>query len=202
MTHVGDPGEDEINGNLIAINQLAGIPMASIQGFRAPYLNYSVEMLKRLAKAQFTYDSSATSSIPVTDPGTDAYWPYTLDNGLANDCLALQNACKGQPQINGFWEIPMYAMFDNRGVEGPHLMDPWLDMANGASTVNDSATLDYMKKTFTDHYNGNRQPFGLYTHPIHLAADYPGVPTPTKTIAMINEFLDWAQTQKNGEPKT
>jgi hypothetical protein len=44
-----------------------------------------------------------------------------------------------------------------------------LDTANGASTVNDSATLEYMKNTFTAHYNGNRQPIGLYTHPIHLS---------------------------------
>ncbi|KAF7361540.1 hypothetical protein MSAN_01187600 [Mycena sanguinolenta] len=80
MTHVGDPPQDEINGNLAALNTLAGIPYASIQGFRAPFLNYSVDMLKRLVSAEFTYDSSATSSIPVTDPGTDAYWPYTLDN--------------------------------------------------------------------------------------------------------------------------
>ena len=79
MTHVGDPPQDEINGNLAALNTLAGIPYASIQGFRAPFLNYSVDMLKRLVSAEFTYDSSATSSIPVTDPGTDAYWPYTLD---------------------------------------------------------------------------------------------------------------------------
>jgi hypothetical protein len=199
MTHVGDPPEDEINGNLIALNALAGIPMASLAGFRAPFLNYSVAMLQRLAKAGFTYDSSATSAIPVTDPGTDAFWPYTLDNGLANDCLSLTDACKGKPQINGFWELPMYGLFDNRGVEGVHLMDPWLDTANGASVVNDSATLEYMKKTFTDHYNGNRQPFGLYTHPIHVASNYPGVPTPTSTINMINEFLDWAQKQDNGE---
>lgn len=56
----------------------------------------------------------------------------------------------------------MYALF----------ADGWIatsDNANGASSVNDSATLDYMKKTFTAHYNGNRQPIGLYTHPIHLS---------------------------------
>ena len=26
-----------------------------------------------------------------------------------------------------------------------------------------------MQKTFTAHYSGNRQPIGLYTHPIHLS---------------------------------
>lgn len=71
-----------------------------------------------------------------------------------------------------------------------------------------------MKNTFTAHCtphpvlhhfvsdrystdNGNRQPFGLYSHPIHVAPNVPGVVTPNSTIAMINEFLDWAQTQQN-----
>ena len=126
MTHVGDPSSEEINGNLIALNALAGIPLKAIQGFRAPFLNYSVETLRRLYDAGFTYDSSASASIPVTADGTDAYWPYTLDYGMANDCLAVEGSCKGEPKLEGFWEIPMYALFDNRGAAGPHLMDPWL----------------------------------------------------------------------------
>ncbi len=126
MTHVGTPPEDEVAGNLIALNQLAGIPLAEIKGFRAPFLNYSVDTLKMLHQMGFTYDSSASASIPVTEDDTDAFWPYTLDNGMANDCLAVPNICKGEPKLPGFWEIPMYALFDNRGIDGPHLMDPWL----------------------------------------------------------------------------
>ncbi|KAJ6617433.1 hypothetical protein B0H10DRAFT_1948335 [Mycena sp. CBHHK59/15] len=197
MTHVGDPPQDQIDGNLIALNALAGIPLKSIIGFRAPYLNYSVNTLKLLAAAGFTYESSSAAAIPVTDPGTDAYWPYTLDNGMANDCLDVADSCKGQPVLPGFWEIPMYAFFDERGAAGAHLMDPWLDAANGATKVNDTATLEYMKSTFTAHYTGNRQPIGLYTHPIHLSTTYPGVDPPNSTINMINTFLDWAQVQQN-----
>jgi hypothetical protein len=197
MTHVGTPPADEINGNLIALNALAGIPLSSIQGFRAPFLNYSADTLKLLAEAQFLYDSSSAASLPVTDPDTDAFWPYTLDNGMANNCLSVPGTCQGQPKLPGFWEIPMYAFFDDRGVNGPHLMDPWLDNANGASTVNDSATLEYMKNTFTAHYSNNRQPIGLYTHPIHLSTTYPGVNPSKSTIAMINNFLDWAQQQQD-----
>ncbi|KAK7028430.1 family 4 carbohydrate esterase [Favolaschia claudopus] len=197
MTHVGDPSVDEINGNAVALNALAGIPQSSLQGFRAPFLNYSVNTLKRLYAAQFTYDSSATSSIPVTDPGTDAFWPYTLDYGMANDCLEVEGSCKGQPVLPGFWEIPMYAFFDKLGVAGPHLMDPWLDAPNGGSKPDDAATLTYMKDTFTAHYNGNRQPIGLYTHPIHLSTTYPGVNASKSTIDMVNQFLDWATAQQN-----
>ncbi len=123
---MGSPPQEEINGNLIALNALAGIPLSEIKGFRAPYLNYTAETLKMLHDTEFLYDSSASASIPVTDPGTDAFWPYTLDYGMANDCLSVDNICKGQPKLPGFWEVPMYAFFDERGVVGPHLMDPWL----------------------------------------------------------------------------
>ncbi|PSR72053.1 hypothetical protein PHLCEN_2v12083 [Hermanssonia centrifuga] len=156
MTHVGSPPQEEINGNLIALNALAGIPLSEIKGFRAPYLNYTAETLKMLHDTEFLYDSSASASIPVTDPGTDAFWPYTLDYGMANDCLSVDNICKGQPKLPGFWEIPMYAFFDQRGVVGPHLMDPWLDAPNGQSAINDTATLEYMQTTFTAHYKNKR----------------------------------------------
>jgi hypothetical protein len=198
MTHVADAPQNEIDGNLIALNALAGIPLKSIIGFRAPFLNYSVNTLKLLAGAGFTYDSSAPAATPATDPDTDAFWPYTLDYGMANDCLRVDDICKGQPVLPGFWEIPMYAFFDERGAAGPHLMDPWLDTANGATRVNDTATLEYMKSTFTAHYTGNRQPIGLYTHPIHLSTTYPGVNPSNSTIHMINEFIDWAQVQQDG----
>ena len=126
MTHVGSPPAEEINGNVVALNALAGIPLTSIIGFRAPFLNYTAETLQLLRAAKFTYDSSAAAAIPVTDPHTDAYWPYTLDNGLANNCVSVPDTCKGLPKIPGFWEIPLYAFFDKRGAAGPHLMDPWL----------------------------------------------------------------------------
>lgn len=114
MTHIELAGADEIDGNLIALNALAGIPFKDIIGFRAPYLNYSADMLTLLAAHKFTYDSSATASMPVDANGTDAYWPYTLDNGLANDCLSFDGICKGKPALPGFWEIPMAAIFDER----------------------------------------------------------------------------------------
>jgi hypothetical protein len=80
MTHPDLGGLDdsdiaaEINGNLIALNALAGVPLSSIKGFRAPFLNYSVGVLQALKTAGFTYDSSSTSSIPVNVSGTDANW--------------------------------------------------------------------------------------------------------------------------------
>ncbi|KAF7369451.1 Carbohydrate esterase family 4 [Mycena venus] len=181
-TQVGDPPQDEINGNLTVLNTLSGILLTSIAGFHTPFFNYSVAMLKCLVAANFTYDPSTTSSIPVTDLGTDVYWLYTLDHGMANDCLEVEGSCKGQPVLPSFWEIPMYVFFDKLGVAGPHLMDPWLDNSNGESKINDTAMLEYMQDTFTKHYNRNRQPIGLYMHPIHLLTTYLGVNPPPPPV--------------------
>jgi hypothetical protein len=63
----------------------------------------------------------------------------------------------------------MYALFDDSGPNGIHLMDPWLD------NPDPNFTLKYLKDNFNAHYTGKRQPFGLYTHPTHLATGYPGV---------------------------
>lgn len=40
-------------------------------------------------------------------------------------------------------------------------MDPYLD------DTDPSKVREWYQSTFMDHYNGNRQPFGLYNHPIH-----------------------------------
>lgn len=187
MTHVGSAPVNEIDGNIVALNSLSGIPISAIQGFRAPYLNYTIDTMKHLKDAGFTYDSSTSSSSPAGDSSTDAYWPYTLDNGFANDCLTVPGLCQGKVKLPGMWEIPMYGIFDEKGANGVHLMDPWLD------DPDPSKVLEWMKSTFLAHYNGNRQPFGLYTHPIHLATGYPGVTDPKAQINMVNQFLDWAQ---------
>jgi hypothetical protein len=178
-----------VSGNLIALNALAGIPYKELAGFRAPFLNYTAQTLMDLAKQKFTYDSSATSGVAVTDPNTDAFWPYTLDNGLANDCMVdgLTGVCQGQPKIPGLWEIPMYTTF-NPDKTQLGLMDPWLE------NTDNSKTLEALKATFTDHYNAQKQPFGMYSHPIHISTTYPGAPTAVNNaiVSTLNQFLDFA----------
>lgn len=99
------------------LNTYAGIPNSKIQGFRAPFLNYTKETLNTVAQQSFMYDSSASA---VTD---DAYFPYTLDNGMANDCWTGICAA-GQVKLPGLWEIPMYSVLDTTNV--PQLMDVYL----------------------------------------------------------------------------
>lgn len=99
------------------LNAYAGIPYSKIKGFRAPFLNYTKDTLNIVSQQGFEYDSTASA---VTD---DMYWPYTLDNGLANDCWTGICAA-GQVKLPGLWEIPMYSVLDKANV--PQLMDVYL----------------------------------------------------------------------------
>lgn len=81
MTHVGSPNSSEILGNLAALNAFSGIPLASLTGFRAPMLNFTADTLKHLHDGEFEYDSSVSAATPADQDGTDAFWPYTMDNG-------------------------------------------------------------------------------------------------------------------------
>lgn len=86
----------------------------------------------------------------------------------------------------------MYATFSNDSTSASiHLMDVWMDSDDQA------AVLEWLKFTFLTHYEGNRQPFGIYSHPIHYATSVPGVTDPTNIVATINTFLDWAQQHQD-----
>lgn len=84
----------------------------------------------------------------------------------------------------------MYATFDASGTS-IHLMDVWLD------STDQQQVLDWLKHTFLSHYNGNRQPFGIYTHPVHLATGYPGLADPLAIRSTLANFLDWIQTHQD-----
>ncbi|KAF9545564.1 hypothetical protein EC957_010873 [Mortierella hygrophila] len=170
MTHVGTPPAAEITGNRRSINAFSGIPFAKLNGFRAPFLNYSDGTFAILGQEKFLYDSS-TNAVP-----TDAYWPYTLDHGLANDCW--NGICNKPISIPGMWEIPMAAIMDSDLPTAiPHSMDVQLD--GSPEVVN-----TWLRKNFDRHYNGNRSPFGIYLHPVHVG----------NATQLYNEFFAYART--------
>ncbi|KAF9108112.1 hypothetical protein BGX27_008462 [Mortierella sp. AM989] len=170
MNHIGTPPADEIIGNRKAINAFSGIPFAKLNGFRAPFLNYSDGTFQILGQEKFLYDSS-TAALP-----TDAYWPYTLDNGLANDCW--NGICDKSIKIPGLWEIPMHAIMDGNSTTAiPHSMDPQLDAPA-------DAVAGWLRNNFDRHYKGNRAPFGIYLHPIHVG----------NATQLYNEFFSYARS--------
>ncbi|KAI9321905.1 hypothetical protein BX666DRAFT_1851080 [Dichotomocladium elegans] len=169
FTHVGDPSDAEIASCRKMLNTYGGVPNGKIQGFRAPFLNFTANTLQILKKQGFLYDSSA-SAIP-----GDAYWPYTLDHGMANNCW--MGICG--TKVPGVWEIPMYAVQDDKGI--PQLMDVY--MAGTPEQVT-----KWSQDAFDAHYNGKRQPFGIYIHPTHLTG-YPGLPDPNPKLYGLVSFI-------------
>ena len=171
----------EIMGTLNWFNQYAGIPSGQIKGVRFPFRNYTAESLANIRQWGFTYDSSM--SVP---PGEDtSIWPYTLDHGVVSECTDrtnLPSLCNRNINIKGLWEIPMYSIAGSKGV---HLMDVYNDYGiTGAETT---ATL---WSGFQEHYNGNRAPFGVYTHPNWMTS---GVsPNGAANLKAVQDFLDRA----------
>ncbi|CEG70825.1 hypothetical protein RMATCC62417_06650 [Rhizopus microsporus] len=171
FTHVGNPSDQEILSCKQMLNTYGGVPNGKIQGFRAPFLNYTIDTLNRISKLGLLYDSSASA---LQD---DAYWPYTLDYGMANDCWT--GICSQNSKIPGLWEIPMYSVLDN--VSTPQLMDVYL-----AGQPED--VTKWSLDAFEKHYRGGRQPFGIYVHPTHLTG-YPGLPDPTPKLDGLISFI-------------
>ncbi|RUS16225.1 hypothetical protein BC937DRAFT_91474 [Endogone sp. FLAS-F59071] len=171
-THVGSPPAEEIEACKDALNAYAGIPLGKMSGFRAPFLNYTIGTFQEIGQQGFTYDSSTTAVID------DANWPYTLDNGLANDCWS--GVCgASQLKLPGVWEIPMASVVDNTGI--PQLMDVYLAGTTGNVT-------DWYNTNWQRHYNGNRSPFGIYVHPTHLT-NYVGLPDTTADLNMMLSII-------------
>ncbi|CAG8545704.1 6866_t:CDS:2 [Paraglomus occultum] len=179
MTHPNLPGEAEITGNKLALHAFSGIPYSKITGFRAPYLNYTVEMLKTLARLGFTYDSSITAS-----PG-DTFWPYTLDFGVANECWT--SICDAGVKLPGFFEFPMYNILGDNNVE--YTMDP---MLSGDPQVVEK----WLVSNFDRHIQNKKAPFGLYLHAAQLVPQ-PDRPDPGPQITQYNRFLEYALSQPN-----
>ncbi|GAA5795630.1 hypothetical protein HPULCUR_000992 [Helicostylum pulchrum] len=179
FTHVGTPSAQEIAAARAMLNQYGGVPLGKIKGFRAPFLNYTTDTLREIAKQGFQYDTSSTGVLD------DNFWPYTLDNGLANDCW--NNVCGSDLKLPGVWEIPMYAVNDNAGTA--QLMDVYL-----SGTPSDVTS--WSETNFERHYNGNRSPFGIYVHPTHLT-NYPGLADMSSQKAAVVSFIQSLASKPN-----
>jgi len=122
------------------------------------------------------YDSSAPTI------RQDASWPYTLDNGFADDidCVST-NTCGTITPHKGLWEIPLYSFFFQDATKPPVSMDP--DYDNGG-------LLNLLKDNFNFRYNGNRQPLAIAVHAVHCNE-------PEAKVKVFREFIKWCIGQKD-----
>ena len=110
------PGmEEEMMGARTALEK-CGIPKESMVGFRSPYLVHNPKVREILHKNGLMYDSSivemATSYSKTTKSFADRLWPYTMDDGIVQDCNWTMPAgtCTTQEKYPGLWEVPMWPL--------------------------------------------------------------------------------------------
>ncbi|KAI9208927.1 uncharacterized protein BJ171DRAFT_595367 [Polychytrium aggregatum] len=179
MTHAPNPNISEIEGHRLAIQAYAGIPKSKIVGFRAPFLKLDKETFALLKSLDFWYDAS------VRHPLQHAYWPYTLDHGLAVSCDKSDSAtCPYDPDMKfeGLWELPLTEIYLSKDKSASRLVDP---------PFSGEQLLTVLQSTFKrHHWEDKRAPMGIWMTPAWLLQD-------ESRIETINHFIEWTQQVTN-----
>lgn len=193
----------EIAGDRRVLAELANIPVDAMVGFRAPFLLMNDNAFAVLAGRGFLYDSSFAEGIingSISTSPAAMIWPYTLHNGLRQNAGPERLPLTNYPSL---FEIPVWDHFpcDTNLHYGntPVVMDP-PDFDDGTSNATryTAAQVDALWKTnFTQHYNGNRAPFGLF---LHATTTNQWLSNPTysdERVDTLNAFITWASEHSN-----
>jgi hypothetical protein len=160
------------------LSTLANIPITDIKGMRAPFLQTGGNvMYKALSEGNFSWECSR----PSWNQRTPGIWPYTNDYASTQDC---QIAPCQTDQFKGFWTVPMIDL-----IGGDSFPCAMVDQCNPVPK-NATEMLNFLKRNFLDQYNGNRAPFGIFTH----AALFVGPitdPDFAERVSGYRQFLDY-----------
>ena len=169
----------EIVGCRKAISEIAGIPMDEIAGFRAPYLKYDNESFSVLHEQGFGYDASLIEIPGALSPnGRSLIWPYALDRGVPQVCWT---GTRPRDAFPGLFEIPLWKLLDAN--DKPYsTMDPPGSYAQLSALFHNN---------FTNRYEGNRAPLGLYLQAEWVPTTINGSNKPTAQAhgAILPELL-------------
>ena len=149
--------------------QWGKVPQGAIRGFRVPYLSISENELKALHNEKFLYEASM--------PSREQYWPFTLDY---KSPLCDSPAVCPDESYPGLWIIPTPFLNQPRGP-----VCGMLDSCTIPQTRQEWFAL--LQSNFLRHYQGNKAPFGLYTHASWFY--FPG-----ERLAALNDFLSYLET--------
>lgn len=147
-----DPTEDDIMRAVTWLNETCGVPLEEMRGFRTPGLGFAQRTFDRLHKLDFLYDSSIADDEANSNGGRSAMWPYTMDWGIAQNCITSSGSCNQTKPNPGLWELPLWRLFD----EDDRALMPvdW--------TVEDSYST--LAENFARRYEGNRAPLAINIH--------------------------------------
>eukprot|EP01083_Nonionella_stella_P283508 965045_1 len=184
VTHTTNPHSTisklyhEIKHSRELISTHADIPINSINGFRAPFLETSDNMFKVLngLNPQYLYDSSITSSL---NENNLFDWPYTYDIYDPNSIVWVGETPK--QSYKGLWEMQMYMLYSditNKKYLGA------MDYVGDYDSI-----LNSFKSNFEHRLNTNKAPMGLYFHMTWLFTN--------SNVAALNDFIDWVLNKNN-----
>jgi peptidoglycan/xylan/chitin deacetylase (PgdA/CDA1 family) len=127
----------------------AVLPAGALVGFRTPFLEYNDATLAAVTASGLRYDCSIEEGFEPEQDGSNAYWPYTLDQRSPGHTAQALTASPPIAELDphpGLWELPVQALVvppDERctrhGVP-PGLRaackacQPWFDAGSGAIT--------------------------------------------------------------------
>jgi peptidoglycan/xylan/chitin deacetylase (PgdA/CDA1 family) len=172
----------ELVDQIQTMSYFANIPADEIKGVRVPFLQMSGdETYKALSEGGFEWECSR----PTWNQRTPGLWPYTNDFLSTQDCQIAPCPTKAFP---GFWTFPMIDMIAPNAF--PCAM---LDECNEVPSTS-QAMYDLLLKNFNDQYNGNRAPYGIYTHAAYFIGDSADAAQRRDGYAM---FLDYLATLKD-----
>lgn len=90
--------------------------------------------------------------MPTSLDGARRLWPYTMDNGIPQDCAWTSNVCVPTEKYAGLWEVPVWVLQGANYPNGAYAMDPEGDV------------YDLLMQNFMASYNGNRAPVPIFVH--------------------------------------
>jgi hypothetical protein len=169
--------QNEIVGARQAISNLAQLPLADIVGFRAPFLASSDAEFQVLKNNGFLYESSIGEGLGGLSKSTASFiWPYTFDYIGAQTCFVGECPKKAYP---GLFEVPMWNWYSAQG-----------GLYSGMDPQGSYAELtELFQRMFTQRYEGNRAPLGLFIHPAWTSSD--------DHVRAFNDFATWALAKSN-----
>jgi peptidoglycan/xylan/chitin deacetylase (PgdA/CDA1 family) len=181
---------EEIIGQRKWLIEECGLPSQDVVGHRSPYLVNNPQHREALVKGGFLYDSTINehwpdSRMPNSEPdtvspnGQSRLWPYTMDNGIPQNCAWTGNMCTPDEKYKGLWEVPVWNIQTDFYPDNAYAMDP----CDAAKMKCDA--LELLKSNFDLAYTGNKAPVPIYVHSPWL--QQPG------NMKKVQAFITWAR---------
>lgn len=143
---------DELGGMRQTLSKFANIPIESIVGERAPFLQTSGDVtFQAMSQSGIKWDCSYPT-ITYSSPGA---FPYTMDYGFPQDCQIEPCPKSSYP---GIWNVPMIVLRD--------VANHTCSMADGCAnrTTTEAEAYNFLKSNFNAHHGTNKAPFGVHLH--------------------------------------